>query len=110
MRLRLLSSLFIVLAALVSSATRAMVVQSFGRAAVVATQAARTTDLVLLDAGYDVGLRAGMVCSVNRGGLSVGDILLVELRPSAAVALILSLTPNQAILSGDQIAVKILKS
>jgi hypothetical protein len=51
-----------------------------------------------------------MVCHVTRGALSVGDVLLVELRPTAAAALILSLTPNQAILNGDQIAVEVLKS
>ena len=110
MRLRLLSSVLLALAALVSSSTRVTAAQGFGRAAVVAMQPARTTDLVLLDAGYDVGLRAGMVCHVTRGALSVGDVLLVELRPTAAAALIVSLTPNQAILSGDQVAVKVLKS
>ena len=110
MRLRLLSSVLLAIAALVSSSTRATASQSFGRAAVVEMQPARATDLVLLDAGYDVGLRAGMVCHVTRGALSVGDVLLVELRPTAAAALILSLTPNQAILSGDQVAVKVLKS
>ena len=110
MRCRLLSSVLLALAALVSSATRAQAAQDFGRAAVVAMQSARTTDLVLLDAGYDVGLRAGMVCHVTRGSLSIGDVLLVELRPTASSAVILSLTPNQAILGGDRIAVKVLKS
>jgi len=110
MRLRLLSSVLLALAAVVSSSTRATAAQGFGHAAVVAMQSARTTDLVLLDAGYDGGLRVGMVCHVTRGALSVGDVLLVELRPTAAAALILSLAPNQAILSGDRIAVKVLKS
>ena len=110
MRFRLLSSVLLALAALVSSATRATAVQGFGQAVVVSTQPARNTDLVLLDAGYDVGLRAGMVCHVTRGALSVGDVLLVELRPTSSAALIVSLTPNQAILSGDQVAVKVLKS
>lgn len=110
MRLRLLSSALLALAALVSSSAPAAAVQVSGQAAVVATKPARTTDLVLLDAGYDAGLRAGMVCHVSRGALSVGDVLLVELRPSAASALILGLTPNQAILSGDRVAVKVLKS
>jgi hypothetical protein len=110
MRLRLLSTVLLALAAFVSSATRATAAQGFGRAAVVAMQPSRTVDLVLLDSGYDVGLRAGMVCHVSRGSLSIGDVLLVELRPTAAAALILSLTPNQAIRSGDDVAVKILKS
>lgn len=110
MRFRLLSSFLLAVAALLSSATRATAAQGFGCAVVVGTQSARTADLVLLDAGYCIGLRAGMVCHVTRGGLSVGDILLVELRPTAAAALIISLTPNQAILGGDQIAVKVLKS
>jgi len=44
---------------------------------------------------------------VSRGALSVGEVLLVELRPTAASALILGLTPNQVILSGDRVAVKV---
>ncbi len=110
MRLRFLSSALLALTALVSSSAPAADVQVAGQATVVATQPARTTDLVLLDAGYDAGLRVGMVCHVSRGAQSVGDVLLVELRPSAASALILSLTPNQAILSGDRVAFKVLKS
>jgi len=110
MRLRPLSFVLLALPVFVSSATCARGAQGFGRVAVVATQPARTTDLVVLDAGNNVGLRAGMVCHVTRGALPVGDVLLVELRPNAAAALILSLTPNQAILNGDQIAVEVLKS
>ena len=110
MRRRLLSSALLALAAIVSSATPAAAAEVFGRTLVVSMQPARSTDLVLLDGGFDVGLRAGMVCHVSRGSLSVGEILLVELRPTAASALILSLTPNQAILSGDHVAVKVLKS
>jgi hypothetical protein len=110
MRPRLLSPALLALAALVASSTLASAAPVFGRALVVATQPARSTDLVLLDAGFDVGLRAGMICHVSRGTLSVGEILLVELRPNAASALILGLAPNQTILGGDQVAVKILKS
>ena len=110
MRLRLLSSIVLAVVVFLSSSTRATATQSFGRAVVVAMQPARTVDLVLLDAGFDAGLRAGMVCHVSRGALAIGDVLLVELRSTAAAALILSLTPNQAIHSGDDVAVKILKS
>lgn len=100
-----LSSILFALLALVSFATRATAAQGFGRAPVVAMQPARTTDFGLLDAGFDVGRRVGMVCHVTRGALSVGDVVLVELRPTASAALIRSLTPNQAILSGDLVAV-----
>jgi hypothetical protein len=110
MRFCLRSFALLALVALLSSPTRVSAAQGIGQTVVVATLSGPTTDLVLLDTGYNVGLRAGMVCRVTRGNLSIGDILLVELRPTAASALILSLAPNQAILGGDQITAKILKS
>jgi hypothetical protein len=51
-----------------------------------------------------------MVCHVTRGSIPVGDVLLVELRPAAAAALILGLSFDQSIRLGDQVAVKVLKS
>jgi len=105
------SSLFVlVLAVVVVSPTHAQPARGFGRGAVIAVQATSTTDLVLLDSGYNAGLRAGMVCHVTRGSIPVGDVLLVELRPAAAAALILGLSFDQSIRLGDQVAVKVLKS
>jgi hypothetical protein len=79
-------------------------------AVVVAVQANRLADLVLLDAGFDAGLRQGMVCLVTRGGLEVAEVLLVELRPSNSAALIVSASPRQAIRLGDTVRIKLIKS
>jgi hypothetical protein len=79
-------------------------------AVVVAVQATRVADLVLLDHGFDAGLRQGMVCRVTRGATEIADVLLVELRPNCSAALILSVAPKQSIRGGDAAAIKILKS
>lgn len=79
-------------------------------AAVVAIESARSADLVLLGDGFNAGLRQGMVCRVARGGTEVGEILLVDLRPSCSAALILSVAPRQSIRAGDIVTVKVLKS
>lgn len=73
-------------------------------------QPTRSADLVLLSSGFDAGLRQGMVCRLTRGGAAIGEVLLVELRPSCASALIVSLAPGQSIRAGDVASVKILKS
>jgi hypothetical protein len=79
-------------------------------AAVVAIESARAADLVLLTDGFNAGLRQGMVCRVARGSTEVGEILLVDLRPSCSAALILSVAPRQSIRPGDIVTVKVLKS
>ncbi len=63
-------------------------------------------DLVILDAGIEAGLRQGMVCTVSRDGRPLGELLLVDLRPRAASALILELAPGQSLQPGDSVAVK----
>ena len=78
-------------------------------AAVVAVQPARVADLVLLDGGFEAGLRQGMVCRVTRGATEIAEVLLVELRPNCSAALILSVAPGQSIHAGDVAAIKILK-
>lgn len=76
------------------------------------SQIARTSaaDLVLIDAGHEAGLRQGMVCVASRDGQKVGELLLVDLRPRAASALILDLQPGQGLQSGDLVAVKTVSS
>jgi len=88
---------------------------SFSQAAapsttVVAVESTRVADLVLLGSGFNVGLRQGMVCRVSRGATEVGEVLLVDLRPSSGAALILSVAPSQSIRSGDLVSARILKS
>lgn len=79
-------------------------------ASVVAIQPTRVADLVLLDRGFDAGLRQGMVCRVTRGSLPIAEILLVDLRPTCSAALILGTAPRQSIRAGDTAAVKVLKT
>jgi hypothetical protein len=81
-----------------------------GVAPVVAVQPTRVADLVLLGAGFDAGLRQGMVCRVTRGSIEVAEILLVDLRPSCAAALIVSVAPRQSIRAGDTASIKVLKT
>ena len=102
-----LSLLALVAAAPIS--VRAAVVRSVGSAEVVAVQPTRVADLVLLGRGFDAGLRTGMVCRITRADAPVAEVILVELRPTCAAALILDLAPGQAVRSGDLATVKTLK-
>jgi hypothetical protein len=70
-------------------------------AAVVAVQPTQLADLVLLDHGFNAGLRQGLVCRVTRGTTEIAEVLLVDLRPTCSVALILSVASAQAIRAGD---------
>ena len=81
-----------------------------GSASVVSIAPTRAADLVLLDAGFDAGLRQGMVCRVTRAGREVAEVLLVEIRPQHSAALIVGLAPRQAIRAGDSVRIKLLKS
>ena len=101
------SSLLALVAATPSTASAAMV---SGAATVVAVQPTRVADLVMLGHGLDAGLRQGMVCRLTRGGTEIAEVLLVDLRPTCASALIVSLAPGQSIRAGDVASVKILKT
>ena len=79
-------------------------------AVVVSIQPTRIADLVMLSGGFDAGLRQGMLCRVTRGAVEIGEVLLVELRPSCSAALIVSVASKQAIRPGDRAAIKVLKS
>ena len=84
--------------------------RSVGEARVERVAHLAPADLVILDAGIEAGLRQGMVCTVSRDGTSIGEILLVDLRPRAASALILDLAPGQSLQTGDSVAVKTVSS
>ena len=75
-----------------------------------AVQPTRVADLVLLNNGFNAGLRQGMVCRLTRGTTEIAEVLLVELRPTCSAALILSVSPKQSIRTGDVAAIKILKT
>jgi hypothetical protein len=108
MRRRLLQSSLLALAAATPFTARAALAP--GSAAVVAVQPTRIADLVLLDHGFNAGLRQGMVCRVTRGGAEIAEVLLVELRPTCGSALIVHLAPGQSIRTGDTASVKVLKT
>jgi hypothetical protein len=81
-----------------------------GQARVAAVQPSGVADLILLDAGFDAGLRLGMVCRVTRSGTDIAEVLLVEIRPGHCAALIASVAPQQSIRPGDAVAIKAVKS
>ena len=105
---RLLQASLLALATLAPFPVSAAV--SAGSAVVVAVETSRVADLVMLDAGFNAGLRQGMLCRVTRGGLEVAEVLLVEIRPQHSAALIVGVTPRLAIRPGDSVRLKLLKS
>lgn len=90
--------------------TSAIIHAAAPAAAVVSIQPSRIADLVMLNAGFDAGLRQGMVCRLTRGATEIAEVLLVELRPNCSAALIVSVAPKQSIRAGDSASIKILKS
>ena len=79
-------------------------------ATVLAIEPARAADLVLLQGGFDAGLRQGMICRVTRGATEIAEVILVDLRPAHSAALILSVAPRQTIRTGDVAFIKLLKT
>jgi hypothetical protein len=74
---------------------------------VLAVEAGSVADLVVLDAGFDGGLRQGMLCRLVR---EIGEVILVALRPAVSAALITRLAGDQAVRPGDVALLKLLKS
>ena len=112
MFLRLIQLIAVSVAASAASLHAAVLVdiRSVEAAPVVAVHATRVADIVLLGAGFEAGLRQGMVCRITRGNSDIAEVLLVDLRPRAGAALILQVTPGQSIRSGDIATVKTLKA
>lgn len=81
-----------------------------GPVEVVAVQATRAADLVILGGGFTADLRPGMVCRIARGTTDIAEVLLVELRPTCGVAVIVKLVPRQSIQAGDLASIKTLKT
>lgn len=107
---RLVIALVLVASVLTAGAQVVLVAgRSIEAAPVVAVQATRVADIVLLGAGYEAGLRQGMVFNVVREGREIAEIILVDLRPRASAGLIMQLAPDQAIRPGDTATVKTLK-
>lgn len=106
-------SLFVVFAVACVQATTGTTLagyeRSVGSAKVVRVASLSVADLVLLDAGYESGLRQGMVCSVSRDSELIGELLLVDLRQNSASAVITALS-GHSVRPGDQVAVKTVSS
>lgn len=105
---RLLQSSLLALVAAAPFTARAASVP--GLAEVVTVQPTRVADLVILGHGFDAGLRQGMICRVTRGGAEVAELVLVDLRPTCASALIVTQAAGQSIRAGDLASVKVLKT
>ena len=67
-------------------------------------------DLVILNGGLEQGLRLGMVCLVERGMQSVGELVIIESRSNCSAALILDLIDDLTIQSGDNVRIKTLQN
>ena len=65
-------------------------------------------DIVILDGGLVQGLRHGMVCSINRGFLSIGELIIIESRSECSAGLILELGEDATIQKGDIARVKVI--
>jgi hypothetical protein len=79
-------------------------------ASVVSLEPTRVADLVLLDHGFDAGLREGMICRVTRGMAEIAELQIVAVRPGCSAALITSVAAKQSIRAGDVASIKILKT
>lgn len=84
--------------------------RSVGQARITQVVAASSSDIVVLDAGHEEGLRQGMVCSVIRADEKLAELVLVDLRPRTASALILNLKSDRSLQSGDAVIVKTVSS
>ena len=67
-------------------------------------------DLVILDGGLEQGLRLGMVCRVERGVKSIGELIIIESGSNCSAALILNLTDNLTIQPGDSVRINTLQN
>jgi DUF917 family protein len=108
MSIRFLSFVFVFLAFSGAGVLSAAMVtdRSIGEARILKIEKTSVADLVVLDAGYEAGLRQSMVCQVTRSGEALGKLLLVELSHQTATALILNLNTGRSLLSGDIVTVQ----
>lgn len=63
-------------------------------------------DIVLLKGGLEQGLRRGMVCRVERGIRNIAELIIIESRIDRAAALILDLSSEHSIQTGDIARIK----
>lgn len=85
-------------------------IYSSNRAKVSIVDTNLAADLIILDGGLEQGLRLGMVCCVERGSQSIGELIIIESESNCSAALILNLTDNLIIQSGDRVRIKTLQN
>jgi len=76
---------------------------------VLAVQAERAADLIVVDGGFENGFLQGLNCTVSRAGAFVAEIKLVALRDRASAGIILKLEKGKSIRPGDQVVAELLK-
>ena len=112
-----LASLFLLGALLAGCVVRAEVpafvkesIYSPNAATVSTVVPALATDVVFLDGGLEQGMRLGMVCRINRGTQSIGELIIIESRSDRSAGLILELVDDSTIQAGDIARVKTLQN
>ncbi len=81
-------------------------IYSPNRATVASVVPSQSADIILLDGGLEQGLRRGMVCTVDRGIRSIGELIIIESRIDRSAGLILDLAPGLSIQTGDIARIK----
>lgn len=64
------------------------------------------SDLVVIDGGLLQGLRRGMICRIERGDRTVGEVLIIASRYQRAAALILQIARETTLQPGDIARIK----
>ena len=103
-------SLQVALLAAVVCGRPVLAVAAAPSAFVVGVQSTPVADLVMFNAGFDAGLRQGMLCRILRGQVEVAEVLIVDLRPSCSAALITNVAARQTVRAGDSVQIKTVKS
>ena len=68
------------------------------------------SDLVMLEGGLHQGLRRGMICRIERGGRTVGEVLIIASHRHSAAALILQIAHETTIQPGDIARIKTIQN
>lgn len=67
-------------------------------------------DIVVLDGGLEQGIRLGMVCRVSRGFKEIGEVIIIKSQSDRSAGLILELSQDSFIQSGDIARIKTLQN
>jgi len=81
-------------------------IYSSNKAKVSTVESSLAVDLVILDGGLEQGFRLGMVCLIERGTQSIGELIIIQSNSNCSAALILDLADNSIIRSGDNVRIK----